>query len=119
MLQHNKTKRANQAHWAHAAVVGLHTLCCGLPAAAMAAAALSGAASGTALFSDSFAEFHGFLHAHELWILVLSAVLVGVGGVLELSGRRGHARQGFPWLFAFSVLCFLINTAVILAHRSL
>jgi hypothetical protein len=103
---------------AHAAVMGLHALCCGLPALALAAAAVSGATSGIALLSDSAGKLHEFLHQHELWILVISAALVVLGGWLEVSARRHH-RHGFPWLFAFSVLCFTANVAIILIHRSI
>ena len=115
MLQRNTTPR--QAHLAHAAVVGVHAVCCGLPALAMLAAALSGAASGLALFSDSLQVFHRFLHGYELWILTLSTALVTAGGALELSARWGRRRHGFPWLFAFSLACFVINIAVVLSHR--
>lgn len=83
----------------------------------MLAAAVSGTTSGIALLSDSFEQLHEFLHAHELWILVISAALVVTGGAMELNARRsGHAHR-FPWLFAFSVLCFLVNVGIILAHR--
>ena len=98
--------------------MGLHTLCCGLPALAMLAAAVSGATSGIALLSGSIAQIHDFLHQHELWILVLSASLVVVGGWLEVQARRQH-RHGFPWLFAFSFFCFLANVAIIIAHRAI
>jgi hypothetical protein len=117
MLQHNSARRGRRAHLAHAAVMGLHAVCCGLPALAMLAAALSGAASGVALLSESVAEIHHFLHAHELWILVVSAALVVTGGLLEAQARRTH-NHGFPWLFAFSVLCFLANVAIIATHRA-
>lgn len=112
MLQRNISAR--RAHLAHAAVVGLHAICCGLPALAMAAALVTGATSGVALLSDYFSAFHSVLHTHELEILVLSAALVATGGVLE--ARRLH-RHGFPWLFAVSVLCFLANVAIVLGHR--
>ncbi|MBC7767198.1 MAG: hypothetical protein H7124_00250 [Phycisphaerales bacterium] len=102
---------------AHAAVVGLHALCCGLPALAMLAAAISGATSGAALFSDAIQPFHDFLHVYEVWILVVSALLVVSGGVLEALSRRGGHKPGFPWLFAFSVGCFIANVAIIVAHR--
>lgn len=116
MLQRNAPS-ADRAHLAHAALIGLHSLCCGLPALAMAAAALSGATSGLALFADTFESIHILLHGSELWILGLSAVLVVIGGVLELRGRRlGHA-HGFPWLFAFSAGCFLANAGIILLHQ--
>jgi hypothetical protein len=114
MLQHNK---ARGAHLAHATVMSLHALCCGIPAAAMAAAALTGGASGVILFSDSLREFHGSVHAYELWVLGFSAALVVLGGILELSSRRGHA-HGFPWLFAFSVACFAINAGIVFAHHA-
>lgn len=117
MLQHNGVQSGRRAHLAHAAVMGLHTLCCGLPALAMLAAATSGATSGIALLSGSVAQIHDFLHRHELWIVVLSASLVIVGGWLEVAARREH-RHGFPWLFAFSLFCFLANVAIIAAHRA-
>ena len=118
MLQRNTPQAPRRAHLAHAAVVGLHALCCGLPALAMLAAGLSGAASGIALFSGAFSVVHQFLHAHEIWILGVSAALVTLGAWLEVSTRRTHPGHGFPSLFAFSVLCFAINVGVILAHRA-
>lgn len=114
MLQRNTGKRA---HIAHAGVVGLHALCCGLPALAMLAAAVSGAASSAALLADLVDPVHDFLHAHEVWILAVSGFLVMSGGVLELWARRGPHRHGFPWLFAVSASCFALNIALILAHR--
>jgi hypothetical protein len=117
MLQHNGKQAGRQAHLAHATMMGLHALCCGLPALALMAAAVSGATSGVALFAETTAKLHDFLHQHEIWILVLSAGLVGVGGWLEFVSRRHH-RHGFPWLFAFSVVCFVANVAIILVHRA-
>lgn len=116
MLQHNSSRAGRRAHLTHAAVMGLHAVCCGLPALAMLAAGLSGATSGVALMSDSVEALHGFLHAHEVWILVASAALVVTGGWLEAAARREPGR-GFPWLFAFSALCFLVNVAIIVLHR--
>lgn len=117
MLQHN-ANHGRRAHLAHAAVMGLHALCCGIPALAMAGAALSGAASGIVLVADYTNVFHSFLHAHEIWILVLSAALVITGGALEVLSRRGApGPRGFPWLFAFSVFCFAANFVIIAAHR--
>jgi hypothetical protein len=60
---------------------------------------------------------HDFLHRHEMWVLAISAALVVLGGWLEVSARRQH-RHGPPWLCSFSVLCFLVNLAIILVHRA-
>lgn len=121
MLQHNGASAPHAAprgaHLAHAAVMGLHAICCGLPALAMIAAAASGATSGLTLLSGSIGQIHHFLHGHEFWILAASAGLVTLGGVLELRARRQH-RHGFPWLFAFSVLCFVANVSIIAIHRA-
>lgn len=119
MLQHNSPHAPHRAHLAHATMVGLHALCCGLPALAMLATGVSGAASGLALFSGSLTVFHDLVHAHELWILAGSAFLVTIGAWLELAHRRVHPGLGFPWLFAFSLVCFAVNVAVVLAHRAL
>jgi hypothetical protein len=119
MLQHNGTRAGNRAHIAHAAMVSLHALCCGLPALAMIAAAVSGAATGISLLADFMRPFHELMHAHEIWILVVSAVLVATGGVFEGLARRGARRQAFPWLYALSVCCFVANVAIIAAHRAL
>jgi len=118
MLQHNTARAGRKAHLAHAAVVALHALCCGLPALAMLAAAVSGATSGIALLSDFFEPFHHLLHQHELWIMAVSAALVVLGAVLEVVARRKPHAHGFPWLFSLSVLCFLVNVAIIVAHRA-
>ena len=117
MLQHNNARAGKRAHLAHAAVMGLHAFCCGLPALALFAVALSGATSGIALLATYAEGFHEFMHRYEVWILALSAALVVTGGWLEAASRRVH-RHGFPWLFAFSVLCFVMNVAIILAHRA-
>ncbi|MGD9967611.1 MAG: hypothetical protein AB7T59_13905 [Hyphomonadaceae bacterium] len=85
---------------------------------ALMAAALSGATASTVLFSDFTGNLHGFLHQHEVWILVVSTALVGLGGWLELNARRQH-RHGFPWLFAFSVFCLIANVTIIFAHRAI
>jgi hypothetical protein len=118
MLQHNAPEAGRRAHIAHAALIGLHAICCGMPALAVAAAALAGATSGIALFSESVGVFHHILHAHELWILGLSAALVVIGGILETGARRKGGRLGFPWLYAFSVACFVANIAIIAVHRA-
>jgi hypothetical protein len=103
---------------AHAAVVGVHALCCGVPMAAMLVAGLSGAVSAGMLLPDSFELFHQWMHGYELWILALSASLVVLGAWLEVEARRGRVAAGFPWLFAVSVGCLCINAAVILGHQA-
>lgn len=120
MLQHNTTRSAQigkRAHIAHAAMMSLHAFCCGMPLLAMLAVAVSGAASGAAVFARSAAHFHALLHTHEIWILVSSAALVSVGGALELSASRQQPGRGFPIMFAVSVGCFLLNVGIIVAHR--
>ncbi len=119
MLQDNvvHADHGRKAHLAHAAVVGLHTLCCGVPALALMLAALSGAATGVTLFAQATGRLHAILHAHEMWILALSAALVAVGGVLELNSRRNGRHRSVPWLYLMSVACFGLNVAIILAHR--
>lgn len=113
MLQRNT---ARHAHLAHAAVMGLHSICCGLPLVALALTAFAGATSGVVLFSESVSYFHALIHAHEGWILVVSAGLVVIGGWMEAVSRRHHTR-GFPWMFAFSVCCFIANVTIIAMHR--
>ena len=72
--------------------------------------ALSGAASSVALLSDSVQYLHDFVHAYEAWVLGVSAALVVGGGWLEFNQRRGGGhKHGFPWLFALSVGCFVLN----------
>lgn len=110
MLQRNAARRA---HLTHVAVAALHTFCCGLPALAVLAAAISGANAARA---GGFELLHGFLHERELWVLGLSMLLLGAGGVLELIDRRRHA-HGFPWLFVLSAGCVLVNAGLIAAHR--
>ncbi len=119
MLQHNSANTGRRAHLAHATVVGIHALCCGLPALVMLAAALSGAASSVALLSDSVQHLHDFVHAYEVWILALSAVLVVGGGWIEVRQRRRGHHLGFPWLFALSLGCFVLNVGIVLAHRAI
>lgn len=111
MLQRNTAK---SAHLAHAAVLSLHSLCCGLPALAVTLAALG--VSGINL-GGALGGLHTLIHGHELWILALSATLVVIGGVMELSLRRGHQHKGIPWLFVMSACCLLANIAIIAVHR--
>jgi hypothetical protein len=116
MLQRNALPTAKSAHLAHAAVLSLHSLCCGLPALAVTLAALG--VSGVS-FGGALAGFHALIHGNELWILALSAALVTVGGLMELNARRSHPTKGVPWLFVMSACCFLANVAIIALHRGL
>lgn len=117
MLQHNITAR--HTHAAHAAVVALHAICCGLPALAVTAVAVSGAASGFVLASSYVQTLHALLHGHELWLIGVSALFVTAGGVMELMLRRRGGSQTFPWMFAVSLGCFLVNVAILAVHRAL
>jgi hypothetical protein len=119
MLQHNGVVAGRKAHLAHAAVVSLHALCCGLPALALLATAVSGAATSLVLLSDFIRPFHALLHQHEVWVLALSALLVALGGALEIWSRLRPHRLGFPWLFAISAGCFVLNLALIVGHRAI
>ena len=120
MLQRNAERTGKQAHIAHAAVLSLHTLCCGLPALAVTLTALTGAAtSGAVAFSSFFTELHSLIHGNELWILALSAALVSIGGVMEFAARRGRHGLAFPWLYTMSLCCFVANVAIIAVHRGL
>lgn len=116
MLQRNT---ARSAHLAHAAVLSLHSVCCGLPALAVTLAALG--VSGLNL-GGTLTGLHALIHGHELWILALSATLVVVGGVMELALRRRQHSQhgqhrGVPWLFVMSACCLAANIAIIAVHR--
>ncbi len=118
MLQHNTAGAGQRAHVAHAAVVALHALCCGVPVLALMVSAASGATSGFVVAAQWFAPIHRFLHAHEIWILALSAALVCLGGTFEVLSRRDGHRRGFPMMFAISVGCFFANAAIIAIHRA-
>lgn len=103
------------AHVAHLAVVGLHTLCCGLPIAAGAFVALAGAGvGGVALLAN---DLHKVLHGYEAWVLAGSAALLGLGLWLEARGRRGRRNRGVPWLLMASAAAFLVNAAVFIGHH--
>lgn len=121
MLQHNTgtgSAAGARAHIAHVAMITLHTLCCGLPVVAMALMATAGASSGLSAFAATTGEFHGFLHARELWILAVSVLLVGAGAAFELHNRRRRGGGPFPWLFALSAACLVVNIAIMAAHHS-
>ena len=111
MLQRNTAK---SAHLAHAAVLSLHSICCGLPALAVTLAALG--LSGIHL-GGTLTGLHTLIHGHELWIIALSAALVVIGGLMELSLRRSRAHKGVPWLFVMSACCLVANIAIIAVHR--
>lgn len=121
MLQHNTgagSAAGARAHIAHAAMIALHALCCGLPVVAMALMAMAGAGSGLTAFAATTGELHGFLHARELWVLGASVVLVGAGAAFELHNRRRRGGGPFPWLFALSAACLMVNIAIMAAHYS-
>lgn len=103
---------AHRAHTAHAAVVALHALCCGAPAALFlfSASAMAGALGGMVT------QAHHFLHGHELWLIALSAALIVGGAVAEWRARQAGARR-FPALFVLSVACLAANIAIVAAHR--
>ena len=107
----------DRAHLAHAAMISLHALCCGLPVVALALAAASGAATGVSLFLAASQNLHAVLHQHEIWILALSATLVSLGGWFEWRAWRSGARRGISPLFAVSLGCFALNIAIIAVHR--
>jgi hypothetical protein len=110
-----KTRIGHGAHIAHVAVVAAHTLCCGAPVLM----ALAGAAAGMAGIAALASTVHTAIHDFEWQLVALSAVLVGVGGLLEW--RRIHNRRpGSParvsWLFAASCLAFVANTVIVVSH---
>lgn len=112
MLQHNR--HGDRAHIAHAALIGMHAFCCGIPAVAMTLAATTGAAAtGATAFSATTGRLHDVVHTYEVWIVAASAILVALGGLMEWRARRA----GFPWLFAASLACFALNLVIILSHR--
>lgn len=111
MLQHNAVQSAKRAHLAHTAVVGLHALCCGAPIVLLLVASLAATAAGGLINRT-----HAFLHAHELWLLGLSAGLIAVGGYAEWRAFAGGVRR-FPALFLLSCACLLANIAIVGAHR--
>lgn len=112
MLQHNThNAAAERTHWIHALVVGVHVLCCGLPAGM----ALLGVVVGALAWAGPVTVLHRFLHGYEPEIIALSFSLVVIGGVLEW--RRRADRRGFPTLYALSLACFLANAGIVAAHR--
>lgn len=103
---------------AHAAAVGIHAICCGMPVLAMAVTALWGTASAAAAAGVWFLPVHEALHGFELWIVAASAMLVSLGGLLEWITRRGaQGSKGIPWLFALSLGAFVVNVAVVFSHQ--
>jgi len=118
MLHHNNADagHAHHAHLAHAAVVSMHVLCCGLPAAFALTSALVGVgvSVGMVAVGGVITRVHAFLHGYELWMLALSAILVTIGGVAEW--RNPH-RARLPVLFLVSVGCLFLNAAIIAGHR--
>lgn len=115
MLQDNTSPaagdHARHAHAAHAAMVSLHALCCGAPVALSLLSIGAATAAGGFVF-----ELHHLLHAHELWLLALSALLVSIGGYAEWRAFRAGQRR-VPLLYVVSIACFVANAAIIAGHR--
>ena len=97
-------------------VLGLHSICCGLPVAATLLASGAVGLVGVAALQAMAHDLHEQLHHYEGWILGVSALLVGVGGLAELTARRRGLRR-FPAFFAVSVACLALNAGLVLSHR--
>ena len=104
--------RGGRAHWAHVAMVALHTLCCGLPLLA----SLMGLAASAALFGGVL-RIHDFFHGREFFLLGASAVLVALGGLAEWR-LFGAGQRRVSILFAISLACFAFNAAIVFGHRA-
>ena len=103
--------RARRTHWAHVAVVTLHAVCCGAPIlVSVVGLAASAALTGGVL------RFHAFLHGRELWLLGVSAALVGAGWVAERRVVR-EAGHGVSLLYWLSLSAFALNAAIVFGHR--
>lgn len=117
MLQRNAMNTRRHAHLTHAALVGLHSLCCGIPLVLMALVSIVGASATFAVALQKIYPFHDLIHQNEIWILAASAAFVMLGAVLEARARAGARELGFPYLFAVSVGCLVLNVGVVLLHR--
>jgi hypothetical protein len=104
---------ATRAHSVHVAMVALHSLCCGVPVLI----ASLGAAAGALAWGGMFLTLHDVVHHYEYLILAASALLVATGAYFEWRARRRGAK-GFPFLFALSAACFLVNVAIVVSHRA-
>ncbi len=102
---------AHRTHWAHLIVVAMHAICCGLPILA----SVAGLATSAALVGGVL-RFHAFLHARELWLVGISAVLVAGGWFAEQRFMRRTGR-GMSLLFWVSLACFAFNAAIVFGHR--
>lgn len=100
-----------RTHWAHVAMVTLHTICCGLPLLA----SVTGLAASAALMGDVL-RLHDYLHGRELWLLGVSAALVLFGGLAEWR-LFGAGKRWVSPLFAVSLACFAFNAAIVMGHR--
>lgn len=100
-----------RTHWAHVVVVAMHAICCGLPILV----SVAGLATSAALVGGVL-EFHTFLHARELWLVGLSALLVTGGWVAEHRFMQRTGRGASP-LFWVSLACFVFNAAIVFGHR--
>jgi hypothetical protein len=106
-------RNATRAHWAHAGVVALHTLCCGLPLAV----SLLGLAASASLMGGVL-TWHAVLHERELWLLAGSAALVAIGAFAEWRFVRADRGRRISALFAVSLACFALNGAIVAGHRT-
>jgi hypothetical protein len=93
-------------------MVALHTVCCGLPLML----SVLGIAASASLFGGVL-RFHDVLHERELWLLAGSAALVTAGAVAEWRFIRVDGRRRISALFALSLMCFVLNGAVVAGHR--
>lgn len=106
-------RRATRAHWAHAGVVALHALCCGLPLVV----SLLGVAASASLAGGVF-TWHAVLHERELWLLGISAALVAIGAFAEWRFVRADRNRRVSALFAVSLACLAFNGAIVAGHRT-
>ncbi len=100
---------------AHAAAIGIHVLCCGLPVAASLVSLATGLALTGAL--APIEALHGFLHQHEWTLVGISGAFVLLG-VLWDRHERAHGHRGAGiWLWVSAGL-FALNLGLTTLHHS-
>lgn len=82
------------SHLAHAAMVSLHSLCCGLPILATLASSVLGA--GLLGLQRGATLAHEQIHRVELALVVLSAAFVLLGAALEWRAHQRRRQAGEP-----------------------